>query len=268
MSVTPTPTPVSFLGLFDLRLAVLIFVVAAASLTIERLISTYLSRFAKRVKLEPHTTNNLMLTSRILILIGAVGAIADIGGLPPEWIISVSAIGGAALGFASQKTLGNLIAGIFLLAAHPFRVGDYVRIGTVEGIVQEITLNYTKVFTNAKSTVLVSNLQILDRDITNFSFEIEKTGRAPGIYCYTFEVGFDHNISIQKIGEIFETVFKNHLFELPKKPAYSLQGSSGSERVYLIYLYVRKPEDISKFRLQIVQEAYSLWDQEKTKPKA
>jgi small-conductance mechanosensitive channel len=269
MSIAPSPTatPQSFLGLLDLRLAVLILVVAAAAIAIERVISTYLSRFAKRAKLEPHTANNLMITTRIIILIGAVAAIADIGGLPPDLILSVSAIGGAAVGFASQKTLGNFIAGIFLLAAHPFRVGDYVRLGTVEGIVQEITINYTKVFTSANNTVSVSNLQILDRDITNFSLEIEKTGRAPEIYCYTFEVGFDHNVPTQKIGEIFEAVFKNHLLELPKKPAYTLIRSGGIERVYMVYLYVRKPEDIFKFRSQIAEEVFSLWDQERAKPK-
>ena len=262
-AATPTPTPESFLGFLDLRLIILILIVAASAITIERLINTYLSRFAKRAKLEPHTTNNLMITTRILILFGAIAAIADLGGLPPEWILSVSAIGGAALGFASQKTIGNFIAGIFLLSAHPFRVGDYVRLGTVEGIVQEITINYTKVFTSANNTVSVSNLQILDRDITNFSFEMEKTGRAPGIYCYTFEVGFDHSVSTQKIGEVFEAVFRNHLLELPKKPTYTLIRSSGTERVYLVYFYVRKPEDIFKFRSQIAEEVYSLWDGER-----
>ena len=243
MSVTPTPTPApeSLWGLLDLRLIVLILVVAAAAIAIERIINTYLSRFAKRAKLEPHTTNNLMITTRILILLGAIAAIADVGGLPPEWILSVSAVSGAALGFASQKTIGNFIAGLFLLSAHPFRVGDYVS---------------------------VSNLQILDRDITNFAYEIEKVGRSPGMYCYTFEVGFDHNVSAQKISEVFEAVFKNHLLELPKKPAYTLIRSGGTERVYMVYLYVRKPEDIFKFRSQIAEEVFSLWDQERTKPKA
>ncbi len=268
MSATATPGPQNFLELLDLRLIVLVIIVAAAAITIERLINTYLSRFAKRANLEPHTTNNLMITSRIIILIAAVAAIADIGGLPPEWILSISAIGGAALGFASQKTLGNFIAGILLLAAHPFRVGDYVRIGLVEGIVEEITINYTKIFTSSQNTVSVSNLQILDRDITNFSYEFEKAGRGPGLYCYTFEVGFDHNVSTQKISEVFETVFKRHLLELPKKPAYSLVRSSGTERVYLVFLHVRKPEDIFKMRPQIAEEVYSLWDQERAKPKA
>jgi len=105
-----------------------IIVIAIIAVTLERLLSRYLSHFAKRIKLEPSTGNNLVLTFRILILIFAVLAISSLGGVQTEWLLSVSAIGGAAVGFASQKTLGNFIAGLFLLAAHPFKVGDYVNI--------------------------------------------------------------------------------------------------------------------------------------------
>jgi small-conductance mechanosensitive channel len=122
-------------------------------LILERVFVTYVSRFAKRAKLERNAANNLVLTFRILILISAVLAFSRLGGLSPEWILSISAIAGAALGFASQKTLGNFLAGLFLLAARPFKVGEYVRIGTVEGIVEEITINYTKVLTIGNKTV-------------------------------------------------------------------------------------------------------------------
>lgn len=112
-----------------------------------------------------------MLTFRTLILIGAVLALSRVGGMQSEWLLSISAVGGAAVGFASQKTIGNFIAELFLLAARQFRVGDYVRIGTVEGIVQEVTLNYTKVLIIGNNTVSVSNLQMIDRDITNYTCE-------------------------------------------------------------------------------------------------
>src|SRR4030066_1506913 len=93
-----------------------ILVIAVVAVALERLFTTYLSRFAKRAKLERNASNNLVLPFRILILIGAVLAISRIGGLQPEWILSISAIAGAALGFASQKNLGNFFAGLFLLS--------------------------------------------------------------------------------------------------------------------------------------------------------
>ncbi len=251
-------------GLFgsgEFSTIIILIVVAVVAVIIERIITRYLSRAAKRLKLEPHVTNNLALTFRIFILLGAVAVAARVGGLPAEWILSISAIGGAAVGFASQKTLGNFIAGLFLLAAKPFRAGDYVRIGTIEGIVQEITLNYTKILTMGNSTVSVSNLQILDRDITNFAFEAGKEE----VYSYTFEIGFDHRVSTEKIGKIFEATLEKYTHVLPKKPTYMLVRSSGIERVYMVFLYVENPADVFTLRPRISEEVFQLWDQERAK---
>jgi small-conductance mechanosensitive channel len=196
-----------------------------------------------------------MLVFRILILIFSLAAIASIGRLQPELIISMSAIGGAAVGFASQKTIGNFIAGLFLLIARPYKVGDYVRLGTVEGVVEEITINYTKVQTIGYNIVAVSNLQILDRDITNFCDD--------DTCCYTFEIGFDHNVDAKKIETIFKTVFNQHSSEVPKLPIFMLLRSAAFERVYLVYLYVHKPEDVFTLRPKIAQEVFKLWDKER-----
>jgi small-conductance mechanosensitive channel len=251
-------------GLFGIDLTTImgIIIIAAVAIVLERLFTRYLSRFAKRAKLEPSAANNLVLTFRILILIGAVLAIGRVGGLQPEWIISFSAIGGAALGFASTKTIGNFIAGLFLLAARPFKVGDYVRIGTVEGIVREITINYTKVLTMGNNTVSISNIQILDRDITNYTFE---SGKNFNLYCYTFEIGFDHTVSTDKIAAIFNEVFEKVQHTLPRKPSYTLARSDGVGRVYLVYLYVEHPEDVFALKPQIAEDVFKRWDMERTK---
>ena len=241
-----------------------ILVIAIVAITLERLISRYLTGFAKRIKLEPSTSNNLVLTFRILILIFTVLAISSLGGVGAEWLLSVSAIGGAALGFASQKTVGNFLAGLFLLAAKPFKVGDYVKIGTVEGIVQEITINYAKILTSGNNTVSVSNLQILDRDITNYLYDSTKNSN---LYCYTFEIGFDHSVSSEKLNQIFNQIFDTYSRILPRKPDYMFIRSTNADRVYLIYLYVDKPQDIFTLRPRIADEVFQRWDEERAKLK-
>ena len=244
----------------DLMTVLYVVVIAVVALFIERAITTYLSRFANRAKLERNAANNLVLTFRIIILIGTILAISRLGGIGPEWILSISAIAGAALGFASQKTLGNFLSGLFLLAARPFKVGDYVRLGTVEGIVQEVTINYTKVLTIGNNTVSISNLQILDRDLTNFRIEDQKDLE---LYCYTYEIGFDHNVSTDKIVSIFNEVFERFQHMLPKKPSTLLTRSDAFVRVYTVYLYVEHPEDVFTLRPQISEEVFKRWDMER-----
>jgi small-conductance mechanosensitive channel len=239
--------------------------VALAAFILERVITRYLRRFAKRARLEPNVTNSLVLTFRILILIGAVASIVRVGGLTTEWFVAFFALGGAAVGFASQQTIGNFIAGLYLLATRPFKAGDYVRVGTVEGIVQEITINYTKILTMGNNIVSLANLQILQRDITNYLYENE---HAHSLYCYTFEIGFDHSVSTEKLAEIFNEVFKRHSHALPKELSYTLVRSSAFDRVYMVYLYVKNPEDIFVLKPQIAEEVFNLWDLERTKGKA
>lgn len=237
-----------------------ITVISAIAFLLERLITGYLRGFAKRAHLERGVSSRLILTFRILILIGSFGAIVRVGGLDTQWFLALSALGGAAVGFASTQTIGNFIAGLYLLAARPFKVGDYVRLGTVEGIVQEITINYTKILTVGNNVVSLINLQVLQRDITNYLYETED---ASNLYCYTFEIGFDHSVSTEKTAEIFNKVFERCSPMLPKKPSYMLTRTGAFERVYMVYLYVEKPEEIFDLRPRIAEEVFIQWDRER-----
>ena len=239
-----------------------LLVIAAVAIILERVITRYLSRVARRARLAPNVANSSVLTFRLLILLGAVAAAIRVGGLPTEWFVAFSALGGAAVGFASTKTIGNFVAGLYLLAARPFRVGDYVRIGTVEGIVQEMAINYTKILTIGNNVVSISNLQIMDRDITNFLYE---SSEHDGLYCYTFEIGFDHSISTEKIAKVFNEVFEQYGDKFSQKPSYMLVRSAGFDRVYMVYLYVKRPEEIFALRPQIAEEVFKHWDKERAK---
>jgi small-conductance mechanosensitive channel len=262
----PTPSPsASFFGVSFVTI-IEIVVIGLIAIALERIVTRYIGHFTKRANFEPNVANNLALLFRILVLIGAVVSISRVSGLNSDWLLSVSAIGAAAVGFASQKTIGNFIAGIFLISARPFKVGNYVRIGTIEGIVTEITINYTKIITPSNNIVSISNLQILDRDITNFLYE---TNKSKNLYCYTFEIGFDHSVPSDKITEIFNTVFEKYSKNqnLPRKLTYSFNRSTNVDRIYLIYLYVNKPEEIFTLKPEIAEEVFSLWDIERLKLK-
>jgi small-conductance mechanosensitive channel len=80
------------------------------------------------------------------------------------------AVGGAftavVVGLAAQQTLGNLIAGMVLLSARPFRVGERIRLqagavgGSVEGIVSSLGLLYTTL-ARGEDRILIPNNVVL-----------------------------------------------------------------------------------------------------------
>jgi hypothetical protein len=239
-----------------------IIVIVVVAVTLERLLTRYLRRFAKHARLAPYVTNSVALIFRTFIFFGAAAAVVGVIGISTDLFLVFSAFGGAAIGLASTQTIGNFMAGLYLLATRPFKVGDYVRLGTVEGIVQEITINYTKVLTVGNNVVVISNLQVMGRDMTNCLYESEKLETN---YCCTFEIGFDHSISSDKIATIFNEVFGVYNEKLPKALSYMLLRSDGFARVYMVYLYVKHPEDAFVFRTQIAEEVFKRWDRERLK---
>jgi hypothetical protein len=52
---------------------------------------------------------------------------------------------------------------------------------------------------------------------------------------------------------------------LPRKLGYMLLRSGAFERVYMVYLYVERPEDIFVYRPQIAEEVFKRWDAKRTK---
>ena len=92
----------------------------------------------------------------MLVLAGLITTVAvtlELFGLPVTQLILGGAILGVLLGIAAQQTLSNLFAGIVLLQARPFAVGDLVWIrsgalgGQYEGEVTEIGLTYVRLDT-------------------------------------------------------------------------------------------------------------------------
>lgn len=234
-----------------------IVVIAVVALVLERLFSSYIRKFGKRVSLPLHVVNNMVLSIRLLLLVGALSMIIGLAGVPMEWLVAISAILGSAIGFASNKTIGNFIAGFFLLTARPFRVGDYVKIGAVEGIVAEIAINYTKILTIDGNIVAMSNLQLLDRDITNYRL-YEETVEEP-LYRYNFEMGFNHSVSEAKMAEIFTEVLAEER-DLPTPPTFVLDRTTVDGRFYKVFLQVSNPQIIFEKRRRIYERVMSRWD--------
>jgi small-conductance mechanosensitive channel len=95
-----------------------------------------------------------------LLVIPQVRAIA--GGL-----LASGAVLGVIIGFASQRTLGNFVAGLMIALTQPLRLGDVVEVDGVEGTVEEITLIYTFIRTRENSRLVIPNEKLASDTIRN-----------------------------------------------------------------------------------------------------
>jgi small conductance mechanosensitive channel len=75
----------------------------------------------------------------IFLTIGITSSLAS----NPALAISIGAISGVIIGFATQNVLGNIVAGMILAIVRPIRVGDDITVSGSSGRVKEIALIYT-----------------------------------------------------------------------------------------------------------------------------
>jgi small-conductance mechanosensitive channel len=95
-----------------------------------------------------------------LLVIPQIRAVA--GGL-----LASSAVLGLIVGFASQRTLGNFVAGLMIAITQPLRLGDWVEVNGVEGSVEEIGLIYTFIRTEDNARLVIPNEKLASDTIRN-----------------------------------------------------------------------------------------------------
>jgi len=83
----------------------------------------------------------------------------------------IAALGGLALavGLALQGTLSNVAAGVMILIQRPFRVGETISAGTVNGTVQAIGLFTTEIVQLDGLFVMVPNNELWNKPVVNFT---------------------------------------------------------------------------------------------------
>ena len=105
----------------------------------------------------------------VLVLVGVFAVLTfslAIAHIDVKQLLVSGAVAGVLLGIAAQQSLANLFAGLVLLFARPFRVGDHVRFragalsGQIEGIVIDVSLTYVRLQTE-EGLVLLPNSQAL-----------------------------------------------------------------------------------------------------------
>jgi small conductance mechanosensitive channel len=100
-------------------------------------------------RMDPGTAGTVGFIIRLCTLGITVLIALSVAGVNTGSLVAGSAITAVVLGLAAQQTLGNLFAGLVLLTARPFRVGERIRLqagglgGTHEGIVSSLGLMYT-----------------------------------------------------------------------------------------------------------------------------
>jgi len=117
-------------------------------------------------RMDPSTAGTVGFVIRLVTVAITLALALSVAGLSASSLIAGSAFTAVILGLAAQQTLGNLFAGMVLLSARPFRVGERVRFqagavgGQLEGVVSSLGLLYTTL-ARGEDRIMVPNNVVL-----------------------------------------------------------------------------------------------------------
>ena len=110
----------------------------------------------------------ISLVLRILVLAYGIGALLTLFDFDVGTLNAALGIGGLAFALAAQDTLKNFFGSLMLIADRTFRVGDLVRIGANEGVVESVGLRSTRIRGLDDSLLTIPNSDLTTAHVTNF----------------------------------------------------------------------------------------------------
>ena len=116
-------------------------------------------------------------------------------------IVAGLGVTGFIIGFAFQETLGSFASGMMIALNQPFKVGDYVVAGGVEGAILELNMMATLFATADNKKVVVPNKVVWGSAITNFS--------ALGKRRVDTKVAVDYGTDLKKAVEVAREAIKS-----------------------------------------------------------
>ena len=231
-----------------------------------------------RIGMGVEAATGIVLIIRLIFFILALMIVVGFFGANLGTLLSLSAIFGTALGLAFSQALGNIVSGLYVLTARPFRVGDYVRIGSAEGVVREITLNYTRIMLPDETKLLIPNSKVISSEVTNFRIrvsdyiqeqesiekdlsetnhtfrsaftsalrELKRAAVFDVAYRYTFDLSIHMSFDHKKIKENFDQVCERWIDVFVTKPIYFVWAKPTAAITYRFAIIVIDPMIIIK----------------------
>jgi MscS family membrane protein len=120
-------------------------------------------------KLDDQLAPLLIKSLRIFVIIIGVLFIIQNFGYSIASLLAGLGIGGLAFALAAKDTIGNLFGSFTIFSDKPFHQGDWIRIGDVEGTVEEVGFRSTRIRRFDQAQVVVPNSHFTKNDVTNFS---------------------------------------------------------------------------------------------------
>lgn len=179
-------------------------------------------------------------------------------GIPTTSLVTIVGAAGLAVGFALQTSMGNLAGGFIILFSKPFKVGDYIEIGSSYGKVDNITILHTRLLTADNKAIYIPNGQISSSTLTNYTQEDKRR------LDLIFTIGYKSDFN--KAKEILaDIISKNPLAIKEPEPIIRISEQATGSIKIAVKVWV-KHDDYSNLHFDLNEEVKARFDEENISP--
>ena len=137
------------------------------------LVSTVISFALKNSSIERFRTSFVIEIIRrllsILVVVVFIGFLFQKLGINMSNFLTALGIGGIAIAYAGKDTIENIFGSIIIALEQPFKIGDWIIVGNIEGTVEHVGLRSTRIRTFKDSYITVPNVQFITSYVNNMN---------------------------------------------------------------------------------------------------
>lgn len=141
----------------------------------------------------------------IVAIFGLFTILGSVFNLNIVTLIGGLGIGGLAVALAAKESLENLLGSFLIFLDKPFLVGDQVKVGNVEGVVEHIGFRSTQIRSFERALISVPNKKMIDAELENQTKREHR--RARFIISLTYSTSLE---TMQKICDAIKDLLKEH----------------------------------------------------------
>lgn len=156
-------------------------------------------------------------------------------GVDAASVIALVGSAGVAIGLALQGYLENIAGGVLVLIIKPFKVGDYIIQGELEGTVSEIQMVYTYLLTPDNKKVVIPNGKLANDSLINVTAQNKRR--------LDIEVGISYEADLKKAKELCQKLLENEKRVLESEERLVAVSELGDSAVVLLLRFWVRPED-------------------------
>jgi len=186
-------SPLFFKVVNNFYLVIIVYLIVRLLFVLIESFSLFMREWSERRQSPVDDQLAIIIRKSLKVLTGVLAVLFLIQnlGYSVSGLVASLGLGGLTVALAAKDTVSNFFGSIIIIVDSPFKVGDWIKTGNVEGVVEAIGFRSTKIRTFEKSLVSVPNFAIANQSVENFSLRKRRRIR--------FSLGIEYRTSIEKI---------------------------------------------------------------------